>query len=56
MANQTIEEQYRNITKNNRERQVSQEREYFLTQKYNDEMEVKSINQDQIRGEAIYFR
>ena len=36
MANQTIEEQHKNITKYGREIQVHQEREYFLTQKYND--------------------
>jgi hypothetical protein len=36
IANQTIEEQYKNLTKINKELQVHQEREYYLTQKYND--------------------
>lgn len=36
VANQTIDEQHQTITKNNRELQVHQEREYYLTQKFND--------------------
>ena len=36
LANQTIEEQHKAITKYSKELQVHQEREYFLTQKYND--------------------
>lgn len=36
VANQTIDEQHQVITKNNRELQVHQEREYYLTQRYND--------------------
>jgi chromosome segregation ATPase len=56
IANQTIEEQYKTITKNNRELQVHHEREYYLTQKYTDEMEIKSINEENIRGESLYYR
>lgn len=36
MANQTIEEQRRALTKYSKELQVYQEREYYLTEKYND--------------------
>lgn len=35
---------------------MHREREYFLTEKYNEEMEIKSINEDNIRGESLYFR
>ena len=56
MANQTIDEQHKSITKYNKELQVHQERQYFLTQKYNDELEIKSINEDNIRGETMYYQ
>ena len=56
MANQTIEEQHKNITKFGKEIQVHQEREYFLTQKYNDQLEMKTINEENILGETHYFR
>ena len=56
IANQTIDEQYKTITKNNRELQNHQEREYYLTQKYSDELEMKSINEENILGETQYYR
>jgi hypothetical protein len=56
MANQTIDEQRRSLTKLSKELQVYQEREYYLTEKYNDELEIKSINEENIREESVYFR
>lgn len=56
MANQTIEEQRKSITKFSKELQVHQEREYYLTEKFNDKMEIQSINEENIRSETLYYR
>jgi hypothetical protein len=50
MANQTIEEQRKTLTKYGKEVQVHQERAYYLAEKYNDDMEMKSQQEDNIRS------
>ena len=56
MANQTIEEQRKSLTKFGKELQVHQERAYYLAERYNDDMEIKSQQEENIRGETLYYR
>ena len=56
LANQTIEEQRRGLTKFGKELQVHQERAHFLAERINDDMEIKSQQEEDIRGQTIRFR
>ncbi len=56
LANQTIDEQRKALAKLGKEVQVHQERAYYLAERINDDMEVKSQQEENLRGKAHYYR
>lgn len=56
LANKTMEENEKTIVKMSREIQVFKEREYYMEEKFQDELEIKTYNEECMRGTTAHYR
>lgn len=56
LANRTIEENEQTIVKLHRELKTHKEREFYMEEKYQDELEIKTYNEECMRGTNSHYR